>query len=1226
MTFVRFPLLRLIALLGTVPAGYIHASESLPAVPAELKVELFAREPAIRNPAAMAFDRQGRLFVGQGPQYRNPKPDTPGDTIVILLDTNGDGVADTAKTFAEGFNSIQGLAWHGRDLWVGNSPDLTIVRDLDGDDVADEYVRVYTDLGNLEHANHGHTWAPDGKLYFTHGTSKGLTLPGRVAPLPFRELWDVKAPPGTPDFPPPQVYRRGEYKRLYQDPDDDWGREGGMLRSDDLGANLEIVARGMRNPWDVAFDSGFNWLGTDNDQSEGDRIMMPFFNAHFGWGHSWSTHWTGREHLPTAPVSGPVFDGSGTGIVFYDFPQLPATYRGVWFFNDWLRKTTFAYRPRWDGALLLPEGGRWQPFASGGGAERAAATYGGNRSAAAAGALYKPVDIVIGPEGALYVSGWGDQLGVVWGADGQQANEGRVFRISWPDAPKSEWNSRKRTQPLAQWTFDELVEDLGSPLPVWNIDAQDELVRRGPTVIAPLKARLARSDLTQAQETWTIWTLGRIAPQDLRIEEWLGSTGQKRSLNARIQAIRIAGHRIREHRRSDVLPSFAVAALDDPEPRVRFAAVQSASQARQKQLLPRLTARVADESDRLTFYATWQALRALAEPEALRRLLADSRPGVRRAALLALAEGRNLDRAIVQPMVQDRDGVVSNLAATWLAQQDGNPLIDVYPRPGIFVDKVRISATPGIKPAEIRYTTDGSEPTLKSPRGHPGTLTETTTVKAALFMNDRQVGNTFVGTYTIRKGAVALPVLGGVNEPTTVEKVLPLLAQADARKGRGLFTAAGCMACHRVGDEGTSIGPDLSTLGDRDDADSIIRSILSPNSIIVEGYSLLTIGTRDGNAYAGIFEQENDRVVRLVQINGESVSIDKSTIVSRQSVHQSPMPPYERVFSPSQLADLTAWLMQQRTSAAPVTSVTHVAPGQRSSATAQGLSWVMEADRLTIRREGKPVADYVFSDPKILRPYFQNVRAPSGVQITRNNPLLEGDATDHATMHPGIWLGFGDISGQDFWRNKGRIEHVRFVQPPEIRAGVLTFATANRLLAQDGSSLGRQESRFSLRLSGDSAYLLTWETELLGEGRGLVFGDQEEMGLGVRVATPLTEKAGGLVVNSEGARGARAAWGKPAAWASYSRERDSRIQGAAIFPSQANPTPTWWHSRDYGVIVANGFGERVLPPAAGGKLVIQPGESLRLRYGILLFDTPASAPPDFDAVNREFQTTNSSRR
>ncbi len=110
--------------------------------------------------------RRGRLFVGQGPQYRNPKPDTPGDTVVILIDSNRDGVADTAKTFASGLNSIQGLAWHGRDLWVGNAPDLTVVRDLDGDDVADEYVKVYTDLGNLEHANHGHNVGAGRKALF----------------------------------------------------------------------------------------------------------------------------------------------------------------------------------------------------------------------------------------------------------------------------------------------------------------------------------------------------------------------------------------------------------------------------------------------------------------------------------------------------------------------------------------------------------------------------------------------------------------------------------------------------------------------------------------------------------------------------------------------------------------------------------------------------------------------------------------------------------------------------------------------------------------------------------------------------------------------------------------------------------------------------------------------------------------------------------------------------
>jgi len=286
---------------------------------------------------------------------------------------------------------------------------------------------------------------------------------------------------------------------------------------------------------------------------------------------------------------------------------------------------------------------------------------------------------------------------------------------------------------------------------------------------------------------------------------------------------------------------------------------------------------------------------------------------------------------------------------------------------------------------------------------------------------------------------------------------------------------------------------------------------------------------------------------------------------------------------------------------------------------AAGFAWEQKADRLAITHAGRPVADYVFRDAAILRPHFQNLRAPSGVQVTRNHLPIPGEPADHATMHPGVWLAFGDISGQDFWRNKARIEHVAFSAPPALQDGKLTFATRNRLLASDGSLLGTQESRFTLARSGDSAFLLTWSAEIRGEGRELVFGDQEEMGLGVRVATELTEKSGGLVVNSDGLAGAKAAWGKPAAWAAYAREIDGRIRGAAIFPAATNPHPTWWHSRDYGVIVANGFGRRVLPAAAAGKLVVPPGETLRWRFGILLFDTPAAAPIDFAAVNRQFQ-------
>ena len=132
-------------------AGSAGAQGDYPIPAGDVEVKLFAREPLVRNPCAITFDARGRPCVGMGPQYRSPKPDTPGDSVWILLDKDADGEADGRKRFATGFNSIQGLTWRGSELWVANAPELTMVRDLDGDDVADEYVRVYSDLGNLEH-------------------------------------------------------------------------------------------------------------------------------------------------------------------------------------------------------------------------------------------------------------------------------------------------------------------------------------------------------------------------------------------------------------------------------------------------------------------------------------------------------------------------------------------------------------------------------------------------------------------------------------------------------------------------------------------------------------------------------------------------------------------------------------------------------------------------------------------------------------------------------------------------------------------------------------------------------------------------------------------------------------------------------------------------------------------------------------------------------------------
>ena len=294
----------------------------------------------------------------------------------------------------------------------------------------------------------------------------------------------------------------------------------------------------------------------------------------------------------------------------------------------------------------------------------------------------------------------------------------------------------------------------------------------------------------------------------------------------------------------------------------------------------------------------------------------------------------------------------------------------------------------------------------------------------------------------------------------------------------------------------------------------------------------------------------------------------------------------------------------------------------RLQAADPAFGFTQSADRLAITFAGKPVAEYVFRDEKILRPFFANVHAPSGVKVTRNHlPAPGQDATDHDTMHPGLWLAFGDINGQDLWRNKGRIEHIRFIEPPRVERGQLTFAAENRLQSTSGQILGTQISRITFAAL-PHGLLLIWQADFLPAEQELVFGDQEEMGLGVRVATGITEKNGGLILASSGARTAKATWGKTFAWCDYSGELDGHRAGVTLMPHPDNFRPSWFHNRDYGLMVANPFGRKSMNQGEPSRVVVKKGERLRLRFGVLLHSAATPKEVDLAAAYRDFVSEN----
>lgn len=276
----------------------------------------------------------------------------------------------------------------------------------------------------------------------------------------------------------------------------------------------------------------------------------------------------------------------------------------------------------------------------------------------------------------------------------------------------------------------------------------------------------------------------------------------------------------------------------------------------------------------------------------------------------------------------------------------------------------------------------------------------------------------------------------------------------------------------------------------------------------------------------------------------------------------------------------------------------------------------VQKDRLLIHVDGAEVAHYVFVDKQIPRPYFAHVKTPSGVQVTRNHPPVEGkDRTDHATMHPGIWMAFGDLDGADIWRNKARVEHQKFSNLKS-QSGQVSFEELKHYLRANGELICNERFRCTFHVL-ESGYLIEWDSTFFAD-REFYFGDQEEMGLGMRMTTPVSEIEGGLLTDSHKRKGADAIWSQSADWCDYSGKADGKMIGMTILCHPENFRKSWLHARNYGFVAANPFGRKAMNKGETSKVVVKPGESLRLRYGVLIHSGPGNSPVDLDRVYKKY--------
>ncbi|MBS1666065.1 MAG: c-type cytochrome [Bacteroidetes bacterium] len=376
----------------------------------DLKLQLFAHEPMLDNPTNIDIDEKGRVWVCEGFNYRNQyNPANPyrkeGDRILILEDTDGDGVADKQTVFYQGtdIDAALGIAVLGNKVIVSRSPNVYVFTDTDGDGKADKKDTLFTSIGGVQHdhAIHSFNFGPDGKLYFNFG-NEGHSIHDKNG----KSIVDIDGDTVNNSGHP---YRQGMVFRCNLD-----------------GSEFEVLGNNFRNNYEVAEDAyGTMWQSdNDDDGNRGVRINYVMPHGNYGYtdemtGASWPERRINMEdsipyrhwHLNDPGVVPNLLQtgaGSPTGILVYEGDLLPERFRGQIIHADAGPNVVRSY-------AIAPAGAGYSATIN-------------NIVQGKYDNWFRPSDVCVAPDGSLFIADWYDP-----GVGGHQVvdlTRGRIFRVT----------------------------------------------------------------------------------------------------------------------------------------------------------------------------------------------------------------------------------------------------------------------------------------------------------------------------------------------------------------------------------------------------------------------------------------------------------------------------------------------------------------------------------------------------------------------------------------------------------------------------------------------------------------------------------------------------------------------------------------------------------------------------------------------------------------------------
>ncbi|SKB02887.1 putative membrane-bound dehydrogenase domain-containing protein [Prosthecobacter debontii] len=852
-----------------------HLDTSMFKVPEGMEISVWATSPMLFNPANMDVDAEGRVWVAEGINYRRHSGRSrEGDAIRVLEDTDGDGKADKSHVFVreKELECPLGVAVFDNVIVVSNAPNIIVYTDVNRDLKFDPAVdKREVLLDGFEQPQHDHSLhavyaGPDGRWYFSNGNC-GAQFSDKSGNT----------------FRIGSGYLNNSYTG--EKSDDGHVYVGGFTASlDPSGHNVRILGYNYRNSFEGVRNSFGDMYLNDNDDPPACRVSHLIEGGSFGFfspdgKRQWRAdkrpgqtiavaEW--RQDDPGSIPAGDVYGGGApTGMTFYENGALGDKWKGLLLSCETGRNVVFGYLPKPDGAGMKLERFDFCTSNTTGVFKGSDFVGGKDNMSDERHTLFRPSDVCVGMDGAIYISDWFDKR-TGGHMDTDETCSGTIYRI----VPKG---TNPKVTKVNYDTIEGQIAALKSPANNVRHTGFVKLKEQGDKALPAVTALL--DDANPYIAARAVWLLAQMGEKgNLKVRTWLESDDANKRLVA-LRALRAAG--------GDLMHLFNTLAADDSAAvRSEIAvAMRDVPFAQSEHILVELAKR-SDGQDRSYLEAwgigctgkeaeVWAALHKLSNgvaPEEWTNAFAQVTWRLHPAAAVEAVKTRALSSKLSAPQ---RKLALDTLAFT----QDASAAQAM-----LAVAKDKESPIHGDAMWWLinRSTNDWSSYNIAGELKAQGIFDPEATKLVTI------------------ETPPAMPSL------VKLDEVLAL--KGDAKNGSSLVVR--CVMCHQINHQGVEFGPSLQGWGLSQPTDIIAQAILEPSKDIAHGFEGMEIVTKDGIKIHGMVLTDGD-VLIVRSMGGQTQFVPKSRIASRKKMDRSLMLSASQLgLSAQDIADIVAYMRQ----------------------------------------------------------------------------------------------------------------------------------------------------------------------------------------------------------------------------------------------------------------------------------------------------------------------------